>query len=256
MNDLSKYVCPLFIVAAMLCSMNDARAIDFHDSLQEAMAATENPRPVVISFGAPWCGWCRKMESDTFADPKLDGLAEQFVWVKVDVDEQQEIAARFQVHAVPQTIVLDEKGRILGSKGGYLSTDKLIAFLDESLKNPHPEELLPDLLARLEQPATDEERRDVVTQVVESLARPEREQREELLASLQQQGETVWPALFELTADERLAIRAAAAGALKHVTAAELPFHPFADASQREQQRAAWQKWLDEHRDVKNTPDA
>ena len=45
-------------------------------------------------------------------------------------------------------------------------------------------------------------------------------------------------------ADDRLAVRAAAAGALKHASKAELPFHPFADSPIRQQQIAGWQKWL------------
>jgi hypothetical protein len=49
-----------------------------------------------------------------------------------------------------------------------------------------------------------------------------------------------------LLGDQRLAVRAAAAAALKETSEADLPFNPFAPASQRELERAAWQAWLAE----------
>lgn len=202
------YTLPLvFGIASAAHAEESDLALKFHQSLDDAFAAEGEPRPMVISFGAPWCGWCRKMETDTFTDERVDALADQFVWVKIDIDEQQEVAARFGVTSVPQTVILDTKGRMLGSRGGYLAADKLIALLNESLENPHPEELLADLPTRLAKPVTDDQRRDIVLRAVEALAKPDRTQREELLIALKAQGSTVWPVLFDLTADDRLAAR-------------------------------------------------
>jgi thioredoxin-related protein len=221
-----------------------ARSIEFHHSIEDARKAAKVERPTVILFGATWCTWCRKMETDTLADPKVVQAAGQFLWVKIDVDKDQELAARYGVDGVPVAVMIDNKGRVLGAHNGFLSPDKFLAFLSQSLANPHPEELLPDLLDRFLKSQKADDEREMTERLVQELAKPARTGREEILAAFQRKGRTVWPVLLGLMSNERLAVRAAAAGALKHVSKAEFPFHPFADLPLRQQQIAGWQKWL------------
>jgi thiol-disulfide isomerase/thioredoxin len=221
-----------------------ARSIEFHRSIEEAKKAAKVERPTVILFGASWCTWCRKMETDTLTDPKVTKTADRFLWVKIDVDQDQELAVRYGVEGVPVAVVIDGKGRVLGTHSGFLSPDKFLAFLSQSLANPHPEELLPDLLNRFLQSHEAADVRETTKELVGELARPARVDRDEILAAVQKKGPSVWPLLLGLMADERLAIRAAAAGALKHASKGELPFHPFAEIPVRQQQIAGWQKWL------------
>ena len=232
------------VTLALVVVTSPARAIEFHKSIKDARAADKKNRPIVLSFGAGWCGWCRKMEFATFTDPRVEKIADHFVWVKVDIDKQQELAARFRVHGVPRTIVLDAKERQLGDRSGYIPAEQFVVFLSESLKNPIPVELLPTLLRRLAEAKSADEQRDAVTQLVERLARPDREQRQEILEAFKKQGSATWTVLVDLLVDKRLSIRAAAAGALKHSTSAELPFHPFGSDRLRAEQYVVWRKWI------------
>ncbi len=184
------------------------------------------------------------MDVDTLADPKVTTIAGQFLWVKVDVDKDQELATRFGVDGVPVAVVVDKQGRVLGAQSGYMPPDKFVDFLLKSLANPHPDELLPDLLDRFVKSHGPAEERETAERLVQQLATPARSGRNEILAAFQKKGRTTWPLLLGLMADDRLAVRAAAAGALKHASKAELPFHPFADSPIRQQQIASWQKWL------------
>jgi thioredoxin 1 len=66
-------------------------------------------QPVIVDFWAPWCTPCRVM------DPILDELAEQhqgrLKFTKMNVDENQETASRYQVLSIP-TLMVFEGGEV------------------------------------------------------------------------------------------------------------------------------------------------
>jgi len=235
----------VFLLTAGIVQLWDcqpALAVDFHESI-EAARASDAERPIVVSFGAAWCGWCRKMEAVTFQSPEVAEIADTFLWVKVDVDEEKELAARFRAHGLPHTVVLDAKGRMIGAAGGYLPPDRFVQFLTKSLTNPLPGvQQIDDLLEKLEESESDDETRQIVTDLVALVARPNREGRAEVLSAFKLRKAAVHTALLDLMADERLAIRAAAGQSLKHCLGSGMTFDPFADQATREAQLAAWRK--------------
>jgi len=87
--------------------------------------------PVLVKFGAPWCGWCRKLE------PVLEELADDYgdrlSFVKVNTDDHKDIAGRFDVRGLP-TMILFNGGRQVERIVGYRDGKGLRKILEGHLK--------------------------------------------------------------------------------------------------------------------------
>jgi uncharacterized protein YyaL (SSP411 family) len=59
--------------------------------------ARRSHRPILLDIGAAWCHWCHVMDEGTYSDPQVARLlAQHFVAVKVDRDENPEVDRRYQ----------------------------------------------------------------------------------------------------------------------------------------------------------------
>ena len=81
---------------------------NFH---QEVIASD---KPVLLDFWAPWCGPCRLLA------PILDEVAEEredIKVVKVNVDEEPELAGQFRVYSIP-TLAVMKDGQLVHQSAG------------------------------------------------------------------------------------------------------------------------------------------
>lgn len=83
-------------------------------------------RPVLIDFWASWCHPC--MMLSPVVDEIAEDMADKLKVVKVNVDEQPELANRFNVSSIP-TLVLMEKGQKKTALTGYRPKESLIKGL-------------------------------------------------------------------------------------------------------------------------------
>jgi thioredoxin 2 len=88
---------------------------------------------VVVDLWAPWCGPCR------FVSPILDELAHAYAGrlkvIKVNVDENQGLARRFDAMSIPTLVVLRD-GAVVNRIVGALPKEQLEAQITPYLKPP------------------------------------------------------------------------------------------------------------------------
>ena len=86
--------------------------------------------PVLVDYWAEWCGPC-KMIAPILDEVSRD-YADKLEVAKVNVDENQEIASRYDIRGIP-TLMLFRNGAVVATKVGALSKSQLTAFLDSNL---------------------------------------------------------------------------------------------------------------------------
>ncbi|MFC2176451.1 thioredoxin [Bacteroidota bacterium] len=87
-------------------------------------------KPVLIDFHATWCGPC-KMMSPILKDvaKKIGGKA---TILKIDVDRNQKVAAKYQVQGVP-TLIVFKNGQIVWRQSGVVPADQLVKVLEKNV---------------------------------------------------------------------------------------------------------------------------
>ena len=96
--------------------------IDKNNFEEEVVNST---KPVLLDFWATWCGPCRMVS------PIVDEIAQEHPEIKVgkvNVDEQQELAAAFSVMSIPTLFVLKD-GKIVKQATGARPKEQILEML-------------------------------------------------------------------------------------------------------------------------------
>ena len=83
----------------------------------------------LVDFFAEWCGPCKMM------GPVLEELSGQYSdveFVKVNIDDNMDLAERFQIMSIP-TVYIFKDGQVIGKNTGYNGPDGIKQFIDSTI---------------------------------------------------------------------------------------------------------------------------
>ena len=116
---------------------------------EEAIAAnSKNPKMILVDVYTDWCGWCKKMDKDTFTDPRVIAhFQKNFYAVKLNAEDtkrkfpfmgktfsEAEMAASMRVNSYPNFVVIEPGLQNIAQLPGYREPEAFLAGLAELIE--------------------------------------------------------------------------------------------------------------------------
>ncbi len=104
----------------------DVKEIDFEKKVIEA----SDEKLVVVDFWAPWCGPCKQLTP--ILEKIISGSPDKILLAKINIDENQQIAAQLRIQSIPTVYAFKEK-QVVNAFQGVIPETKIVEFLEKSL---------------------------------------------------------------------------------------------------------------------------
>ncbi|MFN3967112.1 MAG: thioredoxin family protein [Endomicrobiia bacterium] len=104
-------------------------------SLSEGLKLSkEKNKPLMVEFYADWCGYCKKLDNETYSNPDIVKLSEEFICVKINTDKDPDDARKYRVSGLPTIIFLNSNGDIIEKVIGYRNSNDFINIMSGIIK--------------------------------------------------------------------------------------------------------------------------
>jgi thioredoxin-related protein len=95
----------------------------YEDALKEAK---EKNKLVFIDLWTTWCGWCKRLDKDTYSDDSVAAEMKDIVCFNIDAESKEGVplAKKYNVRGYPALILLSSDGSFRDQIGGYLKPEE------------------------------------------------------------------------------------------------------------------------------------
>jgi thiol:disulfide interchange protein len=105
-------------------------------SLNDALGrARAEKRLVMVDVYTDWCGWCKKLDRDTYGDERVAAALGELISIRVNAEKGGEaVAEKYRVQGFPTVLFLSGSGEVVEKIEGYVGADEMLRIV-ASLRN-------------------------------------------------------------------------------------------------------------------------
>ena len=130
----------LFGLAALPFFKRGTQALSWQNDYEQALEQARSENQLLIAYlFTDWCGYCRQMEKNTFADADVIAtMGSQYTWLRLNAETDPDgvrLKERFGISGYPAILILDSQGSEMDRIEGYLPPDRFQSAVQASAES-------------------------------------------------------------------------------------------------------------------------
>ena len=122
-------LCLVMLFSGVVCASDGIKWYAYEEGMVLGKA---EKKKVYLHFYADWCGFCGKMNKETFQNANvISKLNDIFISIRVDTDKEMETAVKYGVRGLPANWFLMETGQPIVNIPGFIAPDAMLSLLKE-----------------------------------------------------------------------------------------------------------------------------
>lgn len=121
--------CILFLIASLTIGAHAATPAGWSTNTNAISGTPGSKKPVLVFFTADWCTYCKLMERTTLTNDAVKRIVTNMAHIVVDVDEHQDLAAKFGIDGVPTFLLLSDSGTEVRRSSSFLPAPDFLRWL-------------------------------------------------------------------------------------------------------------------------------
>jgi thiol:disulfide interchange protein len=100
-------------------------------SFDEALTRARNEKRILlVDVYTDWCGWCKKLDREVFADSRVAEAARSLIAVRINAEKGDEkVAQRYDVQGYPTVLFLDGSGNVVKRIDGFVDAAEMLRII-------------------------------------------------------------------------------------------------------------------------------